>query len=737
MRTVGLIGIALVVMLLPIGLRAAAEPPEQERLVSPLFAADDSDEPVHFTGDRFEWDRNTNVITGDGRITVKQGERTLTADHVRLFLDKRVAELDGHVTVSEDGETVEGTAATYNLAEQTGTFDSPRTFIDPWYVHADEIVREGPNTYRARRARITTCELEEPHWSIRVGDLEIDEETGRATGRNVVGRAGPVPLFYAPVYSARVDRNRPPIEYDAGFQSDVGGFVRLGFPLDVTETVELQPQVDLFSESGAGGGVAAGGTLLDTTFDADLWYLEDLNEDNTEAPGITPQRHKFDWYGRTHLPDDWEATTQLEWLSDREVLKTFFWDDYRKREEPESFIDLTRTKPHTVVEVTVEKRFDDFTVARDDLPLAQVDLLEYRLWDTPVFVSASVDAAYSELKPEDRHLTSARHVTRFSAPHRVNRWLNTVPFVDVEGRYHNAGNLGTRDSDYEVWARPGLILQSRVHAAFRSPLKRYTRMRHLFEPTVTYSYRDADPPDPEDLAFFDRRDLSLNENRIEVELRNKIQGRREDGTVDDVVEYGVTLYGEFHDDTDHLAQVENELIVRPANRWALVAQTLHDLRRESRAADVDTRLRYTDPRGVSGFVGTVYTDERHVPWRAEVLYGGAAPVGKDWRIGFEHRLRADSGEVDQQEYWIWRRVHCWEVAFSVRDRREAITFLVQLGLTAFPERGMRRYRDESLLHTCVDHAPEARLRARPAAPLRVTNAGEIDRSLLAEVPAAR
>ncbi len=706
MRTAALIGAAAFVLALAGERPAAAQPaPDADRAFSPIFAPDDSGEPVAFAGDRFRWDRNTNVITGEGHVQIEQGERTLEADRVRLYLDRDVAELEGNVVVSQAGASVSGEAATYDLEAQAGTFEKPRTFSDPWYVSADEIVGEDETTYRARRSRITTCDLVPPHWAIGIGDLEIDEESGRATGRNVIGRAGPVPIFYLPLYSQRLDRNRPPIEYDVGYQSDVGGFVRLGFPLDVWDTVELQPQVDVFTKSGVGGGLAAEGTLFaHTDFSTDLWYLEDQNEDNTEERGITPQRHKFDWYSRSRLPDDWVALAQLEWLADREVLQTFFWDEFREREEPESFIDLTRTKPHTVLEVTVEKRLDDFTLARDDLPLVQADLLEYRLWDTPVFVSASADFAYSELKPEDEHLTFARHEARFSAPYRVARWLNAVPFAEVEGRYHDAGNLGTRDSDYDVWVRPGLTLQNRFHASFPSPLKRYERMRHLVEPTVTYAWRNAGTPDPEDVAFFDPSELSLDENRIELELRNKIQGRRPNGTVDDVIDYRVTLHTEFDDGTDHLAEVENELIVRPANRWVLSAQSVHDLRRESRAAQVNARIRYTDPRGISAFVGTVYTDARGTPWRSEIIYGGAAPLNPDWRVGFEHRLLVDTGELDQQEYWVWRRFHCWEVGFSVRDRRESITFMLQLGLTAFPERNMRKFRDESVLEDCEDHA---------------------------------
>jgi len=654
-----------------------------------------SEAPIAFRCDLMQWDRSQNVIRGIGHVQIEQNTHLIQGDRIDLFLDRSIAELYGTVAVTEEGQTVVGTHATYNFAEQSGTFERPRTFVDPWYISADDFIRESETEYRSSTAQLTTCKEDPPPWRLTAGEVRLElppegqQGAGTLHARNVVGRIGRVPILYLPAYSHNLDREDPAITLQVGQRSEVGAFARIGYPYDVSPNVRLEPQLHLYTQSGVGGGLNSEGTAFDgrTEFATDLFYINDLNSENwRDDPDIEPNRFRVDAYSRTELPYNLVFLKQIQYVSDRETMKTFFWQEFLEREENESFLDLTQTNANTIFNIHAERRLDTFTNGINQLPQIEAHLLEYRVGSTPLFIDIEKRAGYYEIEPEGYELFAAKSDVRFSTPYRVNRWVNLVPFVEMETRYHSDGNFGSSESATNLWWREGISAQSRMHHVYDWPLPSYDQVRHLFIPTVTYAHRSASAPDVEDIALFDPIDLNGPEDSVEVELRNLFEGRRPDGTIHRIGEYDTTLTFEFHDGTDHLATVEHELAVRPSNHWLISARALNDYRRETTSSEVSGRVTYSPDTPWSVFVGVEHDDGVGEPYRTEISYGGEKQFNDQWAAGFEQRFVLDnpalsrSGGLSYQEYWVKRMFSCWSLTFFVLDRNESTAFYLELGL---------------------------------------------------------
>jgi lipopolysaccharide export system protein LptA len=638
--------------------------------------------PVYFSGDTFSYNAKTGIITGTGDIEVIQLDRRLRGDKVVIRITDNVAEIEGNVVATRGADVVRGTRGMYDFEKQEGAFEDAQGFSEPWYVSAGEIKRETSGRYAVADGSLTTCNLPHPHYRIESGTVEVIPEE-RLVARDLVLYAGSFPIFYFPYYAHGL-QDRPPVEFTAGSQTDLGAYARLGYNLELTEDILLNPHIWGFTKSGVGGGLDGRFRLFDGTGRGrfDTFYISDQNEDNTDPPGIDKDRGKADLYYRQELPYDFTTLLQTEYVSDREFLKTYDFDDFSERELPETFFNIERTGEHSVASLLVRERLVDYTTDVERLPGLRLELLEQEFRDTGFFASATNESAYLNVEPGGSE--SARNFTqaRVAYPMRYDNWLSLVPFVEGDGTYYS--KTLTEEDEYRISGSAGLTAQSRFQKVYGSPIERYTALRHLIVPTINYRYRPTPDDEPEDLPQFDSVDLIDRENLLEVELKNYVQAKRPNGRRTELLQYNVTTGLEFDDDADTLATLENEVLIHPVPNWEWAFKALNDFRDERRTDLVSTVLRYSKAESFRASVGMIHEDTVLKPYETQVVYSFSKAFGPLWRVGFQQRYDIDMEEMTYQDFWLWRDLHCWEILLSVTDRREATTFMVLLNIKAFP-----------------------------------------------------
>ena len=657
--------------------------------------------PVYFSGDRFSYNLKSRVVHGRGRVEIFQGDAKLSGESVVINLATSMAEVEGDVVATRLGDKVTGHKGVYDFEKEEGVFYMARGSSEPWYVTADKVEREADGRYSVDKSTLSTCDLPNPHYRFEAGKTTVIPEE-RVVARNLLLYAGRVPVFYLPYYSHRLDTGRPPIEWEAGTQTDLGTYARLGYNLELGKQVLLNPHIWGFTESGVGGGVDGRLNLFDGTGRGtfDSFYISDQNDDNTEEVGVKQDRGKIDAYYRQELPYDVTALFQGEYITDSEFLKTYDFDDYYERELPESFINVERTGAHDVISFTVRERLVDYVEDVDRLPELRMELLEQRLWDTGLFFNVLGDVAYLDDEEGDFQATRAFTRGRLSYPVKYFNWLGLVPFVEGDGTYYSK-TLVEEDEGRLSWDA-GIVGQSRFDKIYGSPFGQYSAFRHLIVPTVTYRFRPTPDNEPEELYGFDMIDTIDRENSLEIELKNYLQAKNTDGKIKDIAEYHFTAGLEFDDGEDTLASLENEVLIRPVPNWELALKAVSDFRDESRADLVSGVVRYAMPESIRASVGLLHEDTLLKPYDTQAIYSLSKALGPLWRAGFSQHYSISESEFTYQEFWIWRDLHCWEVLLRVRDREEATSVTLLFNIKAIP---MRRIERKTALNPIGENHP--------------------------------
>jgi len=676
----------ILILLLPFAFFACPDAEAGQGAASGFEAEFVSEEdPIYFSGDRFSYNLKSEFVKGIGNVEVIQGESMLQGRRIIINLSTGVAEIEGDVVATRQGDRMEGEKGVYDFGKGEGIFYSARGHSEPWYVSVDEARREASGRYSVENGSLTTCSLAEPHYRLRADSVTVVPEE-RVVARNMVLFAGPVPIFYLPYYSQGLGPDRPPVEFSAGTQTDLGAYARVGYNLELGKEVQLNPHVWGFTKSGVGGGLDGRLNLFDGSGRGkfDSFYISDMNDDNTDEIGVEQDRGKADIYYRQELPYDVTTLFQLEYITDSEFLKTFDFDDYTGRELPETFVNVERTGEHSVISFTVRERLVDYIEDVDRLPELRVDLLEQRIGDTGLFFAATNDLAYLDNESGGPQATRNFSRAQLGHPVRLWRWLGLAPFIGGDATYYS--QTPAEEDEYRVSWNTGIVAQTRFQKVYGSPFGRYSAFRHLVVPTATYRFRPDPDERPEELPQFDRVDLIDRQNMLEVEIKNYLQAKRRDGESIDFAEYNITAGLEFDDGEDTFATLENEFLVRPVPNWEMALKALNDFRDESRADLVSAVVRYRKPGSIRASAGVIHEDTALKPFETQAIYSFSRAFGPKWRAGFEQRYNFASDEFTYQEFWVWRDLHCWEALLTVRDRQEATTVMMLFNIKAFPMR---------------------------------------------------
>jgi len=150
---------------------------------------------------------------GDVMIAVKDGDSTsrIGADEIIYDKTRDILDARGHVvyqrtTGKSGGEIFEGDALLFDIKRQEGVFlggwvkqDPGKKQSDPYIVHSDAAARDESGTMAFKSGVLTTCDDEDPHWSIRASRIWLLPGNEIALF-NALLFVGPLPVFYIPFF---------------------------------------------------------------------------------------------------------------------------------------------------------------------------------------------------------------------------------------------------------------------------------------------------------------------------------------------------------------------------------------------------------------------------------------------------------------------------------------------------------------------------------------------------------
>lgn len=213
--------------------------------------------PVDLKADHLEFLQESQTYIANGSVSIIQGEKKITGDH--LIFKTRTGDLDlkGNVQIQDKLSLIRSDHLNLNLNDQTGRIENAHLVFGPERYHLDGklIEKKGPSEYHGADAIVTTCECNryEPAgesvvpWRFKVSDLVVHLDQS-LTARNAIFEIRNVPVFYTPYLYLPIIKDRqsglliPKIEYNSldGMMIQQPVYFTLGRSQDLTLTADYR-----------------------------------------------------------------------------------------------------------------------------------------------------------------------------------------------------------------------------------------------------------------------------------------------------------------------------------------------------------------------------------------------------------------------------------------------------------------------------------------------------------------
>lgn len=306
-----------------------------------------TDSPVQYSADVIVYDKNTDILTATGTVTLYQDDKILRAD--RVTFNNKTGEVfaKGNITLQDKKGNIlymEETRLEGSLRD--GFIKNARIlFSNDARLAASEGIRvEGRTTLKnALYSPCKVCQEEGPQkpvWQIRASEITHDEKSQKVSYKNVVLQIAGFPVFYAPYFS----HPDPTVRAASGFliptistSSELGVNVKAPYHFVIAQHKDFTFEPIITSRE----GIVFGGTYRQHTGNGQYWINGSATNANKRAADFTKtgdheirghlfSEGKFNLdkvdYLNEKLGGDWQWDYALKWVSDDTYLRRYYND---------------------------------------------------------------------------------------------------------------------------------------------------------------------------------------------------------------------------------------------------------------------------------------------------------------------------------------------------------------------------------------------------------------------------
>ena len=695
-----------------------------------------------FQADRFRTEDEKTKYAAMGNVLIAQENSRMTADEFYYWLPEH-ADAQGsafapalteqersrqqlsrgrlqakNLYLDEPTREMHAESVDYDFSSSSGTMLHTHGLAGIYYFGAEELQMMGEDHIIGKDVWITTCDHNPPHYRIRLKDAEFKDGqlAGGSSMRMELFQKG-TPFFLPKWRSRGAGSGGWNIDFDSGREAELGSYVNVGQRFEVSPDFAIGPRLFVTAKEGVGLGI-----------DADYNFMENpasrlyRTKGTFNALGTTKDRGYVEWKHRWEPNPDLVVRAQAEQWGDRAFVKDFYYDSYRNRTTPRTFISTTYRQPTYVATGTARVNTHGWVRETERLPEGT-----YHLMDRPIgkglYLSFDTLTGYYDREPDGHHSARSVNVARLSYDWDPAPWMSVTPFYEADVAWYENDLRG--DSNTRFSHNMGVTLQSRLHKTYDG-FWGFDQFKHIVLPSMTYTYRPDSSMSFSETPRFDNYDNTIGQSRVETKLDNVFYGR--DAATGEIWQVGrISLYqgNDFWNEVSKAEAYEIEIDIRPRPWWAFqlagerhVYDDEYDLdapfvfrqrllqfyenlfghpydldehsRWNARFGDYNRVLSqfYYDktPHGGkwSARVGFNYTETQSRVFNREMLYGAGYRINDKWGLSFEHRYDFEAGELRTQTYELRRRLHCWETAIRVRDRESGIDVDLEFNIVAFP-----------------------------------------------------
>jgi LPS-assembly protein len=451
-----------------------------------------TDQPIHIESEGAEVSRSGDASLL-GQVTVRQGDRVLTAETATYAASTHAIKVEGDVEYHDPQLRVRGATGTWS-AEQGGSFSGTEFELParPARGSAEELAMSPEGDLTLRQVLFTTCPAGNDDWLIRASSIEIDRDKQQGTGRNVRLDFKGVPLFYAPYISFPAGSARK----SGLLFPTIGTSSSNGFEFGIPYYFNLAPNYDATLESTwfSRRGLEVGGNFRYLTGQSrgrfDGRFLPNDQQANRDR-GYAKLNHTTDF------TDRFRFSTSLETASDSN-----YFEDFARGPEGTSITYLER---RIVLQFlgsgwhanALLQNFQtiDQAIADVDRPYTRAPQLVLE-GGWPIAPAGLAAGIYSELVRFDRDIGVTG--TRFDVEPSLSWPVRSAGYFlepSVGYRYTAYQLDGVTPGDARSPSRAAPIVSMDTGLLFDRPTGSHDRLIQTLEPRVLYTwipYRNQD-----------------------------------------------------------------------------------------------------------------------------------------------------------------------------------------------------------------------------------------------------
>ena len=520
---------------------------------------------IHFESKgKQEYVRDEYAILEDS-VRVDYQDVKLQADKVTINLKTKDVVAEGHVLIDQGASRVTADHAVYNLDSKTGTFFKATAAMEPaMYFTGDKLEKVNEDTYHMTNGVVTSCDIDNPSWSFRVGDGTIRPDD-YAHMSNVEIRAHKLPLFWVPklLWPTKRDRAQGFLIPRILFSSTFGTRLELGYFMPFGDTVDATVYADVNTKNFNGIGVNVRylpsenvkiGELSATTV-----HNPDPNPLTTGEPARQEWRYEYK-HAQDNLPGGFRGVVDVQDFSNLDFFRRYDRDPrLHTISNIYSSAYLSKNRPTYSLNILTDRRdifLGTFSSTGEgaelrqrfeQLPSVQFRMYPQRILNSPLYFSLESSASHlitsGLLTGPNANYYRTDIFPTLSLQMRTPAWLSIRPQVSVRETYYSQqlddnsvanpfGNKTTIDEALRRFYAQGQVemVGPSLSKVFNKEIGGFTKFKHVIEPRLRYVYT-TDVPEQNRVIRFDTVDspfLPIVQDSVEYSLTQRIIGREKD-----------------------------------------------------------------------------------------------------------------------------------------------------------------------------------------------------------------
>lgn len=549
-------------------------------LSSKKKAIESDDTPWEITADSLSYNDKEGTYHAQKNVVIKKTNQALYTQSAVFNTKTGIATVSGGVRIETDGDIITGKEGTFNLNTQTGEIIDGSLFMkaNHYYLSGSQMQKTGENTYVIKDCTITTCDGENPDWTITGSEVKVAIE-GYGTVKHSAFRIRDLPIVYVPymIFPAKTKRQSGLLPPKLGYSTLNGAEVQIPFYWAISDQTDATFYQRYMSKRGYMQGaefryIESPNSKGILEFDILSDKEHPKNMSDGDALDISPyartNQTRYWLRGRADqdLPIGVVARLDGDFVSDQDYLREFeeklYGFETRSNLQDESKRPVQEKRsPTRRSALRLSRDGESYTLqgiagyyqqvenpeTKDlmEQPVGGLnfDLLQEQLMGWPVFFNFESDYDYIWSDEANRG-----HGLTLSPQVNFPFWLG--PYVEFEPSFRYTYNSQWIDNDqgdkshqYQTLGEANARLSTNAEKFFDVSMRNANKLRHKISPSVYYTYQRYNNDDEEAPWYspieqddygtpwyltFNQDEENQDRNRVTFSLENFLDARMED-----------------------------------------------------------------------------------------------------------------------------------------------------------------------------------------------------------------